>query len=559
MSQLNFPLSSLSGASFSKVEVRVAPESCVGGQYVNLKANSFASTYSFSESDVVSGSTRSPNPPFGYSCNIEVSNTAIGTPITFNSDCSQSSALDVTSLVRAALQANNHNLVIQFNIGLNDYQNQKFCYTQGNLNGQVCGLTVKSAKSGATSFSLLVTPTATSSPTTCPTCPCGEENLSGDNNALPARKTQSGCPVCKQCPSTASPTTTQPTVQLTPRPTSNCASTLFNTQDINIGSSPGGTSCGTRAQYTLQLATTRGPFFVGFDLDRSKGSVSSAQLIVQGTSCTEPLQTQLYVSRTNPGFMISNLPDGGINNQCPFDQNTFAAVVVPLDANCKSQAIDVKDAINAALANNSNQLVVNVGVGGSGSITVNGNSQQQKSFSIMVSYNTCSTTSAPTQSMTPSTTPSPSSSSQPTTVLPICLPTPINNNLSGDNNASPARRTQTSSSCNANLSGDNNASPARLLRSAVCSGKGGCVNGVCVCNVGFRGENCEEQFCIPATSSPTTTNVPTTTRPITTTTSVTKTPTQNESGEDNSKESANTATTIVAGAVGAAAIAAAML
>ncbi|KAL0488512.1 hypothetical protein AKO1_015717 [Acrasis kona] len=83
-------------------------------------------------------------------------------------------------------------------------------------------------------------------------------------------------------------------------------------------------------------------------------------------------------------------------------------------------------------------------------------------------------------------------------------------NLSGDNNASPARRLRTSSSClpDANLSGDNNASPARAARTApVCSGKGGCVNQVCVCNPGFEGENCEYD-CTTTTGAPTTTSPP---------------------------------------------------
>ncbi|KAL0481157.1 hypothetical protein AKO1_012609 [Acrasis kona] len=172
------------------------------------------------------------------------------------------------------------------------------------------------------------------------------------------------------------------------------------------------------------------------------------------------------------------------------------------------------------------------------------------------------TTTAPTSQPPVGLTPKPT--------LPICG-SENDVNLSGDNNASPARGIR-SSSCSANLSGDNNASPARTV---VCSGKGGCVNGKCVCNVGFKGENCEIQYCIPSestkaptTSAPTstspTTAAPTTQPPVgltprpTTSAPITKPPVQNESGEDNAREESGAAS-IVAGAAAVAAAAAALL
>ncbi|KAL0486189.1 hypothetical protein AKO1_001816 [Acrasis kona] len=180
------------------------------------------------------------------------------------------------------------------------------------------------------------------------------------------------------------------------------------------------------------------------------------------------------------------------------------------------------------------------------------------------------TTSAPTSSAPSTTSSAPATSSEPTTTslpagLPICG---ANQNLSGDNNASPARKVLTaSSSCeNQNLSGDNNASPVRRFRSAICSGHGKCdANKMCQCESGFEGANCENA-CIHAstttpapstTKAPSTTSVPTTTN---TPTESTKVPTQNESGEDTSREeNVSSASTIVAGAVGAAAVAAALL
>ncbi|KAL0490505.1 hypothetical protein AKO1_002809 [Acrasis kona] len=177
------------------------------------------------------------------------------------------------------------------------------------------------------------------------------------------------------------------------------------------------------------------------------------------------------------------------------------------------------------------------------------------------------TTSAPITTSAPLTSGAPTTTSPPTG-LPICG---ANQNLSGDNLASPARSVLTaSSSCeNQNLSGDNNASPARRFRNAVCSGHGQCdSNKVCQCVSGFEGANCENA-CIPATttSAPANTKAPSTTSsaPATTTTAPTttkastKAPSQNESGEDTSREDASSASTIVVGAVGAAAVAAAAL
>ncbi|KAL0479938.1 mys [Acrasis kona] len=182
-----------------------------------------------------------------------------------------------------------------------------------------------------------------------------------------------------------------------------------------------------------------------------------------------------------------------------------------------------------------------------------------------------STTSAPATSAAPTTTSAPATSATPTTNapstgLPVCG---ANQNLSGDNLASPARKVLASSSCeNQNLSGDNNASPARRFRNTVCSGHGQCdANKVCQCASGFEGANCENA-CIPAsttTSAPSTTKAPTsapvttTVAPTTTNAPTTKAPSQNESGENTAREDASSASAVVAGAIGAAAVAAAAL
>ncbi|KAL0476421.1 hypothetical protein AKO1_006296 [Acrasis kona] len=56
-------------------------------------------------------------------------------------------------------------------------------------------------------------------PTVCTPCTCGEENLSGDNHASPARRLRhNDCPTCKLCPTSTQPPTQPPTQQPTQSP-----------------------------------------------------------------------------------------------------------------------------------------------------------------------------------------------------------------------------------------------------------------------------------------------------------------------------------------------------
>ncbi|KAL0487027.1 hypothetical protein AKO1_001345, partial [Acrasis kona] len=117
------------------------------------------------------------------------------------------SNIDVTSFVKYAVAANKQ----FFNVGWNPTGGIGASVTVAarEANNRASFLTVVYSDASTTAA-----PT-TSAPATCPPCPCGtvDANLSGDNNASPARdaRTASNCPVCKVCPTTATPTTSAPT------------------------------------------------------------------------------------------------------------------------------------------------------------------------------------------------------------------------------------------------------------------------------------------------------------------------------------------------------------
>lgn len=68
-------------------------------------------------------------------------------------------------------------------------------------------------------------------------------------------------------------------------------------------------------------------------------------------------------------------------------------------------------------------------------------------------------------------------------------------NQSGSNNSSPAKRTTSTSCSTENLSGPNNSSPGRaIFDTQVCSGHGRCDGKVCVCNLGYKGTECETAY-----------------------------------------------------------------
>ncbi len=141
---------------------------------------------------------------------------------------------------------------------------------------------------------------------------------------------------------------------------------------------------------------------------------------------------------------------------------------------------------------------------------------------------TAAPTVAPTTAAPSTAAPEPPVNETPAPTSPSCVAA----NISGPNNASPAKRTTvcsgngecngnvcvcangytgaecetapttpapTSASCvAANISGPNNASPAK--RTTVCSGNGNCNGNVCVCSPGFSGAECENA---PSTAAPT--------------------------------------------------------
>jgi cell division septation protein DedD len=174
----SFDLSSFSADQVNSASVRVNPTSCAGGSLLSIQVSSYASDYSFDASDIVDKSTPSPDPPFGYSCDIPTLTTTISS-ISITDSCQGTNSVDVTSAVKSALNAGNPSLVLKFLPQITQTGSSICFSTSGNLTGIECNIGINGASSGSsyaltvvtndsptTSSSSAPTSTSTSVPTT---------------------------------------------------------------------------------------------------------------------------------------------------------------------------------------------------------------------------------------------------------------------------------------------------------------------------------------------------------------------------------------------------------
>jgi hypothetical protein len=174
----SFDVSSFSADQVNSASVRVNPTSCAGGSLLSIQVSSYASDYSFDASDIADKSTPSPDPPFGYSCDIPILTTTISS-ISITDSCQGANSVDVTSAVKSALNAGNPNLVLKFLPQITQTGSSICFSTSGNVTGIDCNIGVNGASSGssyaltvvtndspATSSSSAPTSASTSVPTT---------------------------------------------------------------------------------------------------------------------------------------------------------------------------------------------------------------------------------------------------------------------------------------------------------------------------------------------------------------------------------------------------------
>ncbi len=196
----NFPLVNINADSVNSARVVVNPLSCTGGSNLKIQISPYAADYSFNANQVVDESTPSPNPPYGYTCDLAASQSPLSDSIAVTDSCKAGNTVDVTSQLKAAINAGNPNLVLAFASALAN-NNPSICYSNANYSGVSCGIVANGASSPADSFELTVNIADASPEPTCAACPCG--STSG--------KRRSGCPVCNVC-------TTEPPVEATCAP-----------------------------------------------------------------------------------------------------------------------------------------------------------------------------------------------------------------------------------------------------------------------------------------------------------------------------------------------------
>jgi hypothetical protein len=217
---VEFALENLSSAQITSATVIANPTSCVGGSNVGVFVSPFEASYTFDAQQIVDQSTRSPNPPYGFNCNLAAPLDSIGS-VTLTDSCQAGNNVDVTSQVKAALDASNPNLVLSFSAAIVDDE-ASICYSNSNFSGIECGLNVAQS-----SFVLSITSSSEST-----SAPTSAAPTSAPSTAAPtsAPSTQAPTSAPTSAPSTAAPTSTPSTQAPTSAPSTAAPTNAPSTQ-----------------------------------------------------------------------------------------------------------------------------------------------------------------------------------------------------------------------------------------------------------------------------------------------------------------------------------------
>ncbi len=136
-----------------------------------------------------------------------------------------------------------------------------------------------------------------------------------------------------------------------------CA-TIHNNKDLNVGSSPGGTSCSHASTYDL-VGNSRGPLYLGFPIDDVPQYISNAKFYLKGVRCanSDRLSFSLFTMEDASADFDET---GGINNECPFITSNPPTSFNMNDDDCINSGVDITAALRAAKQASNSFLVLSL-------------------------------------------------------------------------------------------------------------------------------------------------------------------------------------------------------
>jgi hypothetical protein len=135
-------------------------------------------------------------------------------------------------------------------------------------------------------------------------------------------------------------------------------SIIYNTKDMIYISSPGGTTCNHRANYSM-VGVSQGPLYLSFPIANVPATVSSAKFFLKGTRCVNANRLKFYLftmENASANFEEVN----GLNNQCPIIYTNIPTEFSVSDSSCSNEGMNITAALNAAKAAGNNHLVLSL-------------------------------------------------------------------------------------------------------------------------------------------------------------------------------------------------------